>query len=121
MRNFEEFVLEGRNFNCIDLSAVTNTDELTAFTEATKPLIAKYPENSLYIITSVAGIMFDTESKSILIEYMEHNNNYVKACAIIEMDGMTKVVAASVAKLAGRSNVHFAFTRDQAIVWLLGK
>jgi len=119
MEHFEEFTLEGKSFVCIDLSKLKNTTDLVAMTEATKPLIASYPKNSLHTITNVAGIMFDSESKYVLANYMKHNKNYVKAGVIIGIDGIKKAVAGSAAKVAGRINMHYAFTRDQAVALLL--
>ena len=115
----EEFVLNDRNFVYIDLSNVKSNDEVIERIKVIKPVIAKHPENSLYTITNVENIRFDTKSKEIVAEYMTHNKPYVRFGTVIGIDGIKKIMINAIFALSGRSNMHFAFTKEQAIEWLL--
>ena len=115
----EDFTLEGRNFLYIDLSGIKSNDEFTERTKIIMPEIAKYPENSLYTITNVDNIRFDTKSKEIVAQYMVSNKPYVRFGSVIGIDGIKKIMINAIFTLSGRNNMHFDFTKEQAIEWLL--
>jgi len=115
----EEFTLEGKNFIYIDLSGTKSNNEFNERIKVIVPEIAKYPEKSLYTITNVENIRFDTKSKEIVAQYMMTNKPYVKFGAVIGIDGIKKIMINAIFALSGRSNMHFAFTKEQAIEWLL--
>ena len=115
----EDFTLEGRNFIYIDFSGVKSNNEFKERIKVIMPEIAKYPENSLYTITNVDNIRFDTKSKEIVAKYMTINKPYVKFGAVIGIDGIKKIMINAIFALSGRSNMYFAFTKEQAIEWLL--
>jgi len=115
----EEFSLEGKNFIYIDLSGTKSNNEFNERIKVIMPEIAKYPEKSLYTITNVENIRFDTKSKEIVAQYMIFNKPYVKFGAVIGIDGIKKIMINAIFALSGRSNMYFAFTKEQAIEWLL--
>ena len=115
----EDFTLEGRNFIYIDLSGVKSNNELTERVEVIMPEIAKHPKNSLYTITDVENVRFDTKTKEIVSQYMMNNKPYVRYGAVIGLDGIKKIMIKAIFTLSGRSNMHFAYTKEQAIEWLL--
>ena len=115
----EEFTLEGRSFIYIDLSGIKSNDEFNERIKVIEPEIAKHPEKSVYTITNVENIRFDTKSKEIVAQYMARNKPYVKAGSVIGIDGIKKIMINAIFTLSGRSNMHFDFTKEQAIEWLL--
>ena len=115
----EEFTLEGKNFIYIDLSGAKSNSEFINRIDVIIPEIAKHPEKSVYTITNVENIRFDTKSKEIVAQYMAKNKPYVKYGAVIGIDGIKKIMINAIFALSRRSNMHFAFTREQAIEWLL--
>jgi len=119
MGNIEEFTLEGRNFVYIDLSDLTSTSKFREISVEIKSVIAKHPKNSLYTITNIKNTKLDSESKNIMVDYMEHNKPYVRHGVLIGMDGIKKVMALSMFKMVGRKNYSFAFSKEQAIERLL--
>ena len=119
MKITEEFVIEGRSFLYIDFSKRNNRDDIAKFVEVIKPVIVKYPENSLYTITNIAGVRFDSEIKEILVDYISHNKPFVKYGAIIGMDGIKKMMMNSILKISERTNMLFAFSKEQAIELLM--
>jgi len=119
MERVEEFSQAGRNFVYIDFSGLSSDTDYRDVIKAAEPVIAKYPENSVYTITNIANLRFDTHTKEIAAKYTEHNKPYVKYGVIIGLDGIKKMMANAVMKLSGRANLYFAFSREGAIEWLL--
>jgi hypothetical protein len=119
MERIEEFTVDGKNFVYIDLTDFASIDDFLVASKGIKAVIAKYPKKSLYTITNIRNMRFDSESKTIMADYMKHNEPYVKYGVVIGVDGIKKIMALSTFKVIGRTNMGFAFSREQAIEWLL--
>ena len=119
MERIDEFTLDGKNFVFIDLYGMKENSEFIKMAESTKSIIVKYPLNSLHTITNIDNVRFDSETKIFLADYMAHNKPYVKHGAIIGFDGIKKIMGNSICKMVGRPTMHFAFTKEKAIEWLL--
>jgi hypothetical protein len=119
MKRIEEFSRDGKNFVYIDYSGITSHSEFLKIAGEIEAVIAKYPEKSLYTITNVENVRFDSHSKEIVRKYMEFNKPYVKYGVVIGLDGIKKMLVTAVMKLSGRTNMHFAFSKECAIEWLL--
>ena len=119
MGRVDEFQIEGRNFVYIDLSEFKSNEDFLRESAAIELVIAKYPEKSVYTITNIENVRFDTNSKEVVANYMRNNKPYVKSGVVIGLDGIKKVLVNMVLKMSGRTNMHFAFSKEQAIEWLL--
>ena len=119
MERIEEFEMQGKSFMYIDLSNLMANNDFIMLTQNIEPMISKYPEHSLYTVTNIENVRFDSKSADLVIKYMKNNKPYVKYGAVIGLDGIKKLMVSTIVKLSGRSNMHFAFTREQAIEWLL--
>ena len=119
MERVYEFTQDGKNFVFIDFSGLSTDKEFLGVIDLAIPVISKYPEQSVYTITNIANLRFDSNTKSIATRYMEENKPYVRYGVLIGLDGIKKMMAKTVMKLSGRSNMHFTFTKEQAIEWLL--
>ena len=115
----EEFSRDGHSFMFCDWTGVETVDELRERIEQSKEVVAKYPENSLSIITDVEGFKFDSKYKSIIIDYLEHNRPYVKFGILVGCDGVTKLMVRTLLAISKRKNVDFSYTIEQAIEWVL--
>jgi len=119
MERIEEFTKNGKNFVYIDFSGLAQDQDFSEVIKLAEPAIAKYPEHSVYTITNIANLRFDSHTKELAAIYTEHNKPYVKYGVIIGLDGIKKMMAHAVFKLSGRSNYNFAFSKEGAIEWLL--
>ena len=119
MERIEEFAVEGESFVYIDFSGFKSLDDYVELIEAVKPVIAKYPEYSLNTISNIENIRLDTDVKEVFTRYLQHNRPYIKHGILIGLDGIKKTMANTVIRLSGRKNVFFAYTREQAIEWVL--
>jgi hypothetical protein len=119
MGRIEEFTQDGKNFVFLDLSRFKDVGEFKTVIEPSRAVISKYPPASLYTITDINGISFDSEVKRVVTAWMDSNKAHVKYGAVIGVDGVKKIVLNSIFALAGRRNMHCVSTREEAMVWLL--
>jgi predicted house-cleaning NTP pyrophosphatase (Maf/HAM1 superfamily) len=117
----EEFTLDGKTFMYIDFSNLKSNESFNEVIRVIESAIAKHPPNSVYTITNVENVRFDTESKELVAQYMENNKPYVKYGAVIGFDGIKKIFANAVFKISGRENMIFAFSKEKAVELLLQK
>jgi len=115
----EEFTQDGRNFMYIDASNLKNNDNFIKLADLVQQRIVKYAAKSVYTITNIENILFDTTTKEIAGNCLKHNDPYVKFGAVIGLDGIKKIMANAAVRLGGRKNMQFFFTREQAVEWLL--
>ena len=85
------------------------------------PLIQKHPEQSLYTITNIEGVQYDTTTKKKVAEWTKHNKPYVKYGVVIGMDGIKRIMVNAIFALSGRTNMSSAATKEDAIELLLKK
>ena len=119
MERVEEFNLSEKKFICIDFSGCKNKNDFFGQIKFVEPIISKYPENSLHAIVNIEDVRFDSDLKDILVKFLEHNKPYINASVIIGIDGVKKMSTNIIAKLSGRNNLSFAYTREQAIEHIL--
>jgi hypothetical protein len=115
----EAFTQDGKAFIYFDLSNFKSNDDFIALIQSAKALIAQYPEKSLYTLTNIKGISFDSETKDIVTEWTEYNKPYVKYGVVLGVDGIKKIMVTAIFKLSGRKNMRFMTDRDKALAWLL--
>jgi len=115
----EEFKRDGKEFVYYDLSNFETNDEFIEFTKVANERITKYAEHSLYTITNIRDVRFDSETKNIVATWMENNKPYVKFGAVIGFDGIKKIMVNAIFKLCGRKNMTFTSSKEQAIEFLL--
>jgi hypothetical protein len=115
----EQFEVEGKRFIYYDVSYFRNNTQFRDFTEYAKTVIQGYPkDSSLFSITNIEGVVYDTETKTIVAEWMDFNRPYIRQGAVIGLDGIKRIMVNSILKISGRSNMKFFKTREEAITWL---
>jgi len=119
MNTIEEFNLEGKNFLYIEFDNYRKMEEIENLIEKTDKILKSYPLKSLYAITKVDKIKVNTEFHEIVTNFFKNNEPYVKYSVIIGSDGVKKLMIEKLIKASGRKNMRFAFTKEQAINWLL--
>jgi len=121
MNRIETFHREGKDFVYFDLSGIGTNDAFIRLIEESKPIVETYAGRPLYTITNIEGVKFDTKTKKVVAEWMEHNKPYVKYGVIVGMDGIKKIMVDAIFALSGRKNMTSAPTKEQAIEWLLSQ
>jgi hypothetical protein len=116
--NIEEFQRGGKNFIYFNISNLADNDQFETFANAAMEMIQKYPPKSVYIITSQLNF-FDTRTKDICSNWIIFNKPYLIASALVDINGLTRMVAKSIYKQAERVFAEPFPTMEQAIEWLL--
>jgi len=119
MKRIEQFTHDDRDFVYLDLSGFKNNDDFIGFINESKPIISKYAENSLYTITNIEDIRFDSKTKEVVAEWTECNKPYVKRGAVIGINGIKKIMVNAIFAISGRKNMIFATTKEEAVKRLL--
>ena len=115
MERVEEFTKNGKTIVLIDFSGLSSDVDFREVIKYAEPAIASHPEGSVFTITNIANLKFDSHTREIAATYMENNKPFVKYGVIIGLDGIKKMMARAVMKLSGRTNMEFAFTKENAI------
>ena len=119
MERIEEFSRDGKNIVYIDFSGFSVINEFRQLIKQVEPIISKYPEKSVYTITNIENMRFDSSIRNTVVEYMQFNKPYVKCAAIVGIDGIKKIMAKTAIKLSNRTNFNFFFLKEEAIAWIL--
>lgn len=119
MERVEDFVRDGKAIVYIDFSGLSSDKDFLEVINLAEPVVSSHPESSVYTITNIANLKFDSHTKDIAAKYMINNKPYVKFGVIIGLDGIKKMMARTVMKLSGRTNMDFAFTKEHAIEMIL--
>jgi hypothetical protein len=115
----EQFEYEGKKFIYYDLSNFKNNGQFREFIAYAEQVIQQYPgDNSLFSITNIEGVLYDSETKTIVAEWMDFNRPHIRQGAVIGLDGIKRIMVNSILKMSGRSNMKFFRTRDEAVKWL---
>jgi len=115
----DEFVIFGGSFIYFDLSEFETNDEYKSFVETAKKRVAKYAEQSLFSITNIKNVKFNSETRKIIAEWMAYNKPYIKYGAVIGFDGIKKLMVNAIFRMCGRKNMTFSSDREHATEWLL--
>ena len=119
MGRIVEFTQGEKAFIYFNLSGFQTNDEFEKLIEESKQLIERYAEGSVYTITNIEKVRFDTKTKEIVAGWMTYNKPYVKYGVVIGMDGIKKIMVNAIFSLSGRKNMTSASTKEQAIEWLM--
>jgi hypothetical protein len=119
MGRIEEFTREGKRFLSLDLSNLTTNDGFAEVIEASKPIIRQYGGRTLYTLTNIQDLRFDTTTKRMVADWMAHNEPYVAYGAVFGVDSIKQLMLNAVFALSGRKNMYTASTKDAALAWLL--
>ena len=118
LKRIDSFTLNKRNFVYFDLGRIQSNAEFEEFMCRGKEFMQIYEPKSVYSITNVEGLMYDSETKKLIMEWLTFNAKYVIQGVVIHMDGMKKITFGGIIKAAKRENLVYFNTRQEAIDYL---
>jgi hypothetical protein len=120
MAGVYEMKYKGKTILCMDISDLRIKDkpEFLERVGLAKEIIRKQAPKSLLVITHVTNTGFDTEIATIIKEYAQHNTPYVKASAVVGIEGWSKIILTAIKTLTGR-DFYLADTMEEAQEWLV--
>jgi hypothetical protein len=117
MRNIEIKNLQGKEVCFIDFSGLKEDAEIKNLIEASKKYIRSKPVKSVYCLTNIHEMHFNSDVKEIFTEFVKGNKNYMKASAVIGVIGLRQFMFNSIMKISGRDVKAFN-EEDEAKNWL---
>jgi hypothetical protein len=92
--------------------------ELIKRVEEVKAWMLKQPKDSLLTLSDVSGQKFDKETLEAFKKLALHNKPFVKAGAIIGIEGLQKIAYNTIMAFSSRNMPAFT-TREEAMDWLV--
>ncbi len=108
-----------RGERVLDLDLRGNKDisqGIEAFQTAQK-MAMKEPLKSLRLLTDVTNAHYDSAGVAAIKEFSKAATPYMKASAIVGVDGLKRIIVRSLIMLTGR-DIRLFDTREQALDWL---
>lgn len=106
-----------RQIFLLDFSGCSVDEAIQAITEASE-IIRSQPADSLLILTDVTGARYNLEVVEKLKDFTIANKPYVKASAVIGLDGLKKIVYNAVMMFSNRKITVFEDI-ETAKAWLI--
>jgi hypothetical protein len=107
---------KGKKMMYIDASACKAV-ELTTICEQAKKVIGSEPHGSVLILTNVTNTEISKETSAIIKDLTTFNKPFVKASAVVGVEGLKKIIYNAVMTFSGR-NITTMATIDLAKDWL---
>ncbi len=121
MDRIEEFEIAGKKVIYFDMANLKANIEFAEVIEKAKEIIIKYEKKSLFTIVNIKGVMFDSKTKEIVVQWMVFNEPYVSEGAVVGIDGIKRIMADAIFKTSGRKNIKVFQTKEEVIEYLENK
>lgn len=97
-------IINHRNISIvyIDFSGLRKEEEIYDAMENAQRFVRSHYSKSLYTLTNLSGMHFNTDVYSRFVEYAKGNTPYVKASAVVGMMGLMQIFYNSFLRLTGR-------------------
>lgn len=118
MGRIQQIILGEKTVLEVDLSFLRSNDEFKEVIDTAKRTIGAFSPRSVYALINVEGLLFDGDTKKIVMEWMTFNSPFIRHTAIVGADGIKKMMITSILKITNRRNVQMHSTREEAINWL---
>ena len=109
---------KGKEILSIDFSGLS-PDEMLQVVDEAKVLIAGREANSVRTLTNVQGAHYNRVVSEALKAYVAHNKPYVRAGAVVGLDGLKTVIFNFLNRVSGRS-LKAIDDLESAKNWLAG-
>ena len=119
MKAFEIIPYKGKSIAMVDVSNTTTDQLLAALLDAQKK-ISRMPENSVLILTDGTNAAYNKDTGAAIKEFVAMNTPYIRASAVVGIEGMKAVLQTSVSMQNKREIAAFP-TRGEAMDWLAAK
>ena len=109
---------KGKKVLVEDFTNLKAGPEFTNFILQAQTIIARQPPKSVLAVFDATGSTFDSNILNNMKEFTKANTPYIKASAVVGINGLLNVALVAVAKFSGRDFVTFK-TRNEALDWLI--
>jgi hypothetical protein len=106
MKKVKHIVHNERQILFLDFS-YCNVKDFPIIIEEAEKLIREEPQNSVLTLTDVTGARYNLEVIEALKEFVKCNKPFVKAGAVIGLDGLKRIIHNSIMYFSGRNLTAF--------------
>jgi hypothetical protein len=117
MNAFQIIKHKEKDIVLIDISNGTAIDIVKGLRSAQEE-ITKYPEKSLLILTNATNAVYNSLTSTTMKDFAEHNTKYVRASAVIGVDGIKGALLKTISIIANRDIKSFS-NQNEALDWLV--
>jgi hypothetical protein len=108
----------GKTIFYCDFSGLKKMDEILEVMDQSKKLLSSQSPKSVYALTNLSEMYFNTDVYNAITKFARGNEPFVKASAVIGMNGLMQIFYNSFLKLSGRDVRAFKSEND-AINYLI--
>jgi hypothetical protein len=104
----------------MNFSGLRTEEEINTVIEESKAYICSQPPLSVLALANIGAMHFNTQIKDLFVDFIKINKPYVKASAVVGVEGFKQIVFNGVMKITGRDVRSFT-TLDEAKTWIVEK
>lgn len=108
---------QGKPILLLDFSGLRDGEEFTRVVAEAKAYIASQPPSSVRSLFDATGAVYNAAVMAELKSFTAHNKPYVKASAVVGVEGILSIALMAVSKFSRRS-FHLCKDRASALDWL---
>ena len=108
----------GKQIIVMDFSRLRPGDEFRASIAEARAWIAGQPKKSILSIFDASGAVYNLEVVNVLKGFTQHNEPFMKASAVVGVEGLLSIALTAVSKFSGRTFKTFK-DRPSAMDWLV--
>lgn len=112
--------INGKNVYFMDFSNLNTREEIFKYIAEAKQVIRSQAPASIYALTNIEKMHFDSEIKEAFTDFTKGNKPYIKYSAVVGIDTLQRILFNAIMKLSGRDIRVFA-NLDEAKFWLIDK
>jgi hypothetical protein len=111
---------QGRRILVQDFSGMRAGEEFDRSIAEARAFIASQPAHSVLSLFDASKAVYNAAALAELKDFTKHNEPYMKASAVVGVEGILSVALMAVSKFSGRTFRSFA-DRQSAMDWLVGQ
>jgi hypothetical protein len=120
MDRIEFSTYKGKKILIEDFTNMTGTPEFFEQLKAAQKIIASQPAKSVLAVFDATNTHYNTEMLNSIKEFTKANSPFVKAAAVVGIEGLLKIALTAVGAASGRPFVTFP-DRQSAMEWLIAQ
>ena len=119
MPRTQQIFHSGKKIFYMDFTNLTNAQEINGVINESVKHIRSQPFGSTLTLTDLNGMHFSNEIKDLFSDFIKGNKPYVKAGAVVGLNGLQQILYNGLMKITGRDIKSFSNSQS-AKDWLVG-
>ncbi len=108
MPRTQQILHGGKKIFHMDFTNLTNVQDIKGVINESVKHIRSQPANSTLTLTDINGMHFSNEIKDLFSDFIKGNKPYVKAGAVVGLNGLQQILYNGLMKITGRDIKSFS-------------